>query len=106
VRTLFAITRDLIAGEFPSGISGYNNDASSPFWQESTPFRLESANFRADFRPDSRNSSRTATTAGTVRHRAFPAAPAASIGAPAWPYGLAGTSGHEEERNGREDRRQ
>src|SRR5271165_2711574 len=31
------------------GISGYNNDASSPFWQESTPFRLEFGNFPRQF---------------------------------------------------------
>src|SRR5271157_1444300 len=66
----------LIAGEFPPGISGYNNDASSPFWQESTPFRLESGNFRANFRGDSRNSSRTAAGTDTVRHCTFSGAPA------------------------------
>jgi hypothetical protein len=63
----------LIGGEFPLAISGYNNDASSPFWQESTPFRLEFGNFRANFRADSRNSLRTAAGTDTVRHRAFSA---------------------------------
>ena len=66
----------LICRGISPGISGYNNDASSPFWQESTPFRLESGNFRANFRGDSRNSSRTAAGTDTVRHRAFSAPPA------------------------------
>src|SRR5579859_5782026 len=54
----------LICRGISPGISGYNNDASSPFWQESTPFRLEFGNFRANFRGDSRNSSRTAADTG------------------------------------------
>jgi hypothetical protein len=103
VRTLFAITRDFNCQGISPGISGYNNDASSPFWQESTPFRLESGNFPPNFRGDSRNSLRTAAGADTVRHRTFsgraasflpaPSRPAAaaSRGPPAWPYDLAGT---------------
>ena len=100
----------LIGGEFPPAISGYNNDASSPFRQESTPFRLEFGNFRANFRADSRNSSRTAAAAATVRHRTFsglagrlfPRLSRLAAGRltrpaclPAWPYDLAGSLGGE-----------
>jgi hypothetical protein len=107
VRTLLAITRDSnLPGNFPPGISGYSNDASSPFWQESTPFSLESGNFRANFWGDSRNSSRTAAGTDTVRHDAFCTPSARLLPAPfpprhrppraarlPWPHDLAGTLG-------------
>jgi hypothetical protein len=92
----------LIAGEFPPGISGYNNDASSPFWQESTPFRLEFGEFSREFRAIHHGQPRPPLPSATAP---FPARrppfaprlsrppPAASRGPPAWPYDLAGALG-------------
>ena len=89
-------------GGIPPGISGYNNDASSPFWQESTPFRLEFGEFPRQFRAirhgQPRPSIPSAVAPFPARRPPFAPAfrrppPAASRGPPAWPYDLAGALG-------------
>jgi hypothetical protein len=46
----FAMTQAINYRGISPGISWVHNDAISPFPRQSTPFRLEIANFRANFR--------------------------------------------------------
>jgi hypothetical protein len=92
------------AGGNSPRISGYNNDASSPFWQESTAFRLEFGEFPREFRAIRHGQPRPYLPSATApfparrppfRPRLSRPAPAAPRGPPAWPHDLAATLGGE-----------